>query len=119
MTWTRKMSWGRNGVTRGSSHGGNTEMIELLCDWGASVTGEKAEMKGGYSALHLAAKNGSSSSLSALVDHGADIRLESKEPMVGAGGGEGGLRRKRFRDGLGYCRTERTNGSGWDVEDGE
>jgi hypothetical protein len=31
--------------------------------------------------------------LSALVDHGADIRLESKEPMVGAGGGEGGLRR--------------------------
>ena len=76
-----------------ASHGGNTEMIELLCDWGASVTGEKAEMKGGYSALHLAAKNGSSSSLSALVDHGADIRLESKEPMVGAGGGEGGLRR--------------------------
>ena len=53
-----------------ASHGGNTEMIELLCDWGASVTGEKAEMKGGYSALHLAAKNGSSSSLSrCLVDH--------------------------------------------------
>jgi len=76
-----------------ASHAGNTEMIELLCDWGASVTGEKAEMKGGYSALHLAAKNGSSSSLSALVDHGADIRLESKEPMVGVGGNEGGLRR--------------------------
>jgi len=76
-----------------ASHQGNTEMIELLCDWGASVTGEKAEMKGGYSALHLAAKNGSSSSLSALVDAGADIRLESKEPMVGAGGGEGGMRR--------------------------
>ena len=93
MTRIRKMSWGRRGVTRGQSRG-NTEMIELLCDWGASVTGEKAEMKGGYSALHLAAKNGSSSSLSALVDHeGVDIRLESKEPMVGAGGGEGGLRR--------------------------
>ena len=25
-----------------ASHQGNTEMIELLCDWGASVTGEKA-----------------------------------------------------------------------------
>ena len=78
-----------------ASHAGNTEMIELLCDWGASVIGEKAEMKGGYSPLHLAAKNGSSSSLSALVDHGANIRLESKEPMIGAsrGGDDRSLRR--------------------------
>ena len=51
------------------------------------MIGEKAEMKGGYSPLHLAAKNGSSSSLSVLVDHGANIRLESKEPMIGASRG--------------------------------
>ena len=54
-------------------------MVNLLVRPGAAVNGE---MRGGYSALHVAAANGSRSSLSALLESGANIRHRSSEGNI-------------------------------------
>lgn len=59
-----------------ASHAGNGAMTKLLIRLGACVN---REMNGGYSALHVAAANGSSSSLSALLEGGANIRHSASE----------------------------------------
>jgi ankyrin repeat protein len=62
-----------------ASHAGHGQMVKLLIRLGACVNGPKGEMRGGYSALHVAAANGSNSSLSALLESGANIRHSASE----------------------------------------
>lgn len=65
-----------------ASHAGHGGMVKLLIRLGACVNGPKGEMRGGYSALHVAAANGSNSSLSALLESGANIRHSSSESNI-------------------------------------
>jgi len=65
-----------------ASHAGKGGMVKLLIRLGAEVNGPKGEMRGGYSALHVAAANGSSSSLSALLEGGANIRHSASESNI-------------------------------------
>ena len=62
-----------------ASHAGLGAMVKLLVRLGSCVHGQ---MKGGYTSLTRAAANGSNSSLSALLESGANIRHSASESKI-------------------------------------